>query len=144
MPTANRSRTLSASQAEVWALIEDPHHLPRWWPGVTRMEAVEAESWTQVFSTKKGRPVRVDFQLIESQPPWMRSWEQEVEGTPFERVLNESITVVSLDPVEDKTVVTIELQQKLRGYSRSGGLMLRRATGKQLDEALEGLQRIFG
>jgi uncharacterized protein YndB with AHSA1/START domain len=144
MPTANRSRTLSASQAEVWALIEDPHHLPRWWPGVTRMEAVEAESWTQVFSTKKGRPVRVDFQLIESQPPSMRSWEQEVEGTPFERVLNESITVVSLDPVQDGTVVTIELQQKLRGYSRTGGLMLRRATGKQLDEALEGLQRIFG
>jgi uncharacterized protein YndB with AHSA1/START domain len=144
MPTANRSRTLAATQAEVWALIEDPHHFPRWWPGVTRIEAVEDESWTQVFSTKRGRPVRVDFQLIESHPPSMRSWEQEIEGTPFERVLNESITVVRLDPVPEGTVVRIELQQKLRGYSRTGGLMLRRATAKQLDEALEGLRRIFG
>ena len=144
MPTANRSRTIEAAQADVWALIEDPHHLPRWWPGVTRMEAVEEESWTQVFSTKRGRPVRVDFRLLESHAPSMRSWEQEIEGSPFERVLNQSITVVRLDPVPEGTAVTIELHQKLRGYSRTGGLMLRRATGKQLDEALEGLRRILG
>lgn len=107
------------------------------------MEAVEQEKWTEVFSTKRGRPVRVDFRLLESHPPWMRSWEQEIEGTPFERVLNQSITVIRLDPVDEGTAVTIELHQKLRGYSRTGGLMLRRATGKQLDEALEGLGRIL-
>jgi uncharacterized protein YndB with AHSA1/START domain len=144
MPTANRSRTIEAAQADVWGLIEDPHHLPRWWPGVTRMEAVQEDSWTQVFSTKRGRPVRVDFRLLESHAPSMRSWEQEIEGTPFERVLNQSITVVRLDPVQAGTAITIELHQKLRGYSRTGGLMLRRATGKQLEEALEGLQRILG
>jgi uncharacterized protein YndB with AHSA1/START domain len=144
MPTANRSRTIEAAQADVWGLIEDPHHLPRWWPGVTRMEAVQEDSWTQVFSTKRGRPVRVDFRLLESYAPSMRSWEQEIEGTPFERVLNQSITVVRLDPVPAGTEVTIELHQKLRGYSRTGGLMLRRATGKQLEEALDGLQRLLG
>jgi uncharacterized protein YndB with AHSA1/START domain len=144
MPTANRSRTIDAAQQDVWALIEDPHHLPRWWPGVTRMEAVQDESWTQVFSSRRGRAVRVDFRLLESHAPSMRSWEQEIEGSPFERILNQSITIVRLEPVPPGTVVTIELHQKLRGYSRTGGLMLRRATRKQLDEALDGLQRILG
>ena len=35
--------------------------------------------------------------------------------------------------------VTIAQLQKLRGYSRTGALMLRRATNKRLDEALDGL-----
>jgi hypothetical protein len=38
--------------------------------------------------------------------------------------------------------VTISQQQKLRGYSRTGGILLRRATDSKLDEALEGLARI--
>jgi hypothetical protein len=95
-----------------------------------------------VFTTKKGRPVRADFRLLESEPPWRRRWEQEVIGTPFERVLNEAVTAIQLEPAEGGTRVRIELRQKLRGYSRLGGLMLRRATGAKLDEALDGLERI--
>ena len=37
--------------------------------------------------------------------------------------------------------MTITQQQKLRGYSRTGGFMLRRATRSKLDEALDGLAR---
>ena len=107
------------------------------------MEGVEDDRWTQVFMTKKGRPVRVDFQLLASEPPWRRTWEQEIAGTPFERVLNESITEILLEPVPDGTRVTIEQRQKLRGYSRTGSFMLRRATAAKLDEALVGLQRIL-
>jgi uncharacterized protein YndB with AHSA1/START domain len=142
MPSARRTRTVAASPQAVWEVIEDPHHLPRWWPGVTRMEAVQPDRWTQVFTTKKGRPVRADFRLLESHPPWLRSWEQEVPGTPFERVLNESIIEVALEPVAGGTQVTIAHQQKLRGYSRTGGFLLRRAAGAKLDEALDGLERI--
>src|SRR5262249_7056657 len=105
---------------------------PRWWPGVTRMEGVSDDGWTQVFTTKKGRPVRVDFRLLASEAPMggtgHRSWEQAIAGTPFERVLNESITEVMLEPVDGGTRVTISQQQKLRGYSRTGGMMLSRAT----------------
>ena len=106
-------------------MIADPHHMPRWWPGVTRMEGVEADRFTQVFTTKRGRPVRIDFQVIHSEPPWARAWQQEIAGTPFERVLNESIIEVNLEPVEGGTEVTIGQQQKLRGYSRTGGFLLR-------------------
>jgi uncharacterized protein YndB with AHSA1/START domain len=145
MPTTQRTRTLTASQQELWELIADPHHLPRWWPGVARVEAVESDRWTQVFKTKKGRAVRADFQLIRSEPPWSRAWEQEIAGTPFERVLNESVLEVQLSPAAGGgTEVTIAQHQKLRGYSRTGGVLLRRATRGKLDEALDGLERACG
>jgi uncharacterized protein YndB with AHSA1/START domain len=144
MATARRTRKLAAPQQQLWELIADPHHLPRWWPGVERMEAVEPDSFTQVFKTKRGRPVRADFRVLQSEAPWVRAWEQEIPGTPFERVLNESIIEIRLEPAEGGTEVTISHLQKLRGYSRTGGLMLRRASGAKLDEALDGLALICG
>jgi uncharacterized protein YndB with AHSA1/START domain len=141
MASTRRSRTVSAAPQALWELIEDPHHMPRWWPGVTRMEAVEPDRWTQVFVTKKGKPVRVDFHLLASEPTHRRMWEQEVAGTPFERVLDESITEILIEPVGPGTQITIEQRQKLRGYSRTGGFMLRRAMATKLDEALDGLER---
>jgi uncharacterized protein YndB with AHSA1/START domain len=144
MAAAQRSRTLPASPEELWALIADPHHMPRWWPGVERMEAVEPDRFTQVFKTKRGRPVRADFRVVQSEPPTTRSWAQEVAGTPFERVLSASVIEVRLAPAAGGTEVTIAQEQKLRGYSRTGGFMLRRATRAKLDEALDGLARILG
>jgi uncharacterized protein YndB with AHSA1/START domain len=139
-----RSRTIQAAPQQIWALIADPHHQPRWWPGVARMEGVSDEGFTQVHLTKKGRPVRLDFTVVVSEPPWRRIWQQEISGTPFERVLGESVTEIVLEPADEGTTVTIELRQQLRGYSRTGGFLLRRATGARLDEALEGLDRACG
>ena len=142
MPTSQRSRTLTVSQRQLWELISDPHHMPRWWPSVDRMEGVETDRFTQVFKTKRGRPVRADFHIVDSRPPWLLAWEQELEGTPFARVLRELVIEVRLEPEGDATKVTIAQQQRLRGYSRTGGFMMRRATAKQLDRALEGLEHI--
>ncbi len=144
MPTAQRSRIFAAGQPKIWELIADPHHMPRWWPGVTRMEGVQPDRFTQVFKTKKGRPVRIDFRVIESDPPRARAWEQEIAGTPFDRVLKQSVIEIRLEPVDEGTEVTIGQHQKLRGFSRTGGFFLRRATGSKLDEALDGLDRICG
>lgn len=165
MAKARRTVTIAATPARVWELLADPHHMPRWWPGVARMEDVREDRFTQVFVTKKGRPVRVDFHLLASEPPGTdgsgsarRRWEQEIAGTPFQRVLSESITEIVLEPLAGeageaggeagerlepaRTRITIEQRQRLRGYSRTGGFLLRRATGAKLDEALEGLRRI--
>lgn len=149
MPTSRRSRTVPAPVERVWEVVSDPHHMPRWWPAVKRMEAVEDERWTQVLSTKRGRAVRMDFHLLESEPPGhggeppgRRVWEQDIAGTPFERVLGEAITEVVLEPDGDRTRVTIALTQRLRGYSRTGGFLLARATRSKLDEALAGLAEI--
>jgi hypothetical protein len=67
-----------------------------------------------------------------------------VAGTPFERVLQEAITEVVVEPADGGTRVTIAQRHKLRGYSRLGAWSLRGATVKRLDEALAGLERILG
>ena len=145
MATSLRKRTLPASQLELWDLISDPHHMPRWWPGVARMEGVQDDRWTQVFKTRKGRPVRADFHVVQSEPPWLLAFEQDIPGTPFERVLNELVVEIRLEPVAGGgTEVSIAQAQKLRGYSRTGGFLMGSATKKKLDEALEGLERVTG
>jgi uncharacterized protein YndB with AHSA1/START domain len=142
MATAHKDRTIAAAPQQVWEVVADPWRLPQWWPGVKRMEAVEDDRWTEVHMTKRGRPVRIDFHLLYSEPPYRRAWEQEIPGTPFERVLNEAITEIQLDLVGSGTRITIGQRQKLRGYSRTGGYLLRRATVKKLAEALDGLEEI--
>lgn len=150
MATARATRIIAAPREEVWELVADPHHMPRWWPQVARMESVQEDRFTQVFMTKKGRPVRVDFNVRSSEEPHRRVWEQEVIGTPFERVLAESVIEIALEPhagasaeaASAATKVTLAQQQRLRGYSRTGGFLLRRATRKRLEEALDGLERI--
>jgi uncharacterized protein YndB with AHSA1/START domain len=135
---------LGTAPERVWEVVEDPHHFPRWWPGVKRMEGVDGERWTQVFMTKKGHPVRVDFRLLDSVPPSRRRWEQELVGSPFERVLRRSVTEIRVEPAEAGTKVTIEERQKLRGYSRLVGLLLRRAARTRLEGALDGLEGACG
>jgi uncharacterized protein YndB with AHSA1/START domain len=142
MAHARSSRLIAAPPTAVWKLIEDPHHLPRWWPGVTRVEGVSDDRFTQVFISKRGRTVRMDFEVLASEAPWRRMWEQELAGTPFERVLGQSITEIVLEPEGTGTKVTIEQRQKLKGYSRTGSFMMKRATRDKLLEALEGLERI--
>jgi uncharacterized protein YndB with AHSA1/START domain len=144
MAVARRSRTFTASPAEIWDVIADPDHLPRWWPGVARVEGVEGDRFTEVFTTKRGRPVRADFRTIQSDRPYGLAWMQDVEGTPFQRVLGESIIAIGLSLGAEGTTVTIEQRQKLRGYSRTGGFLLRRATARKLDEALDGIERVLG
>jgi hypothetical protein len=152
MPVARRSRTVAASPEAVWALVGDPQHLPRWWPDVKRVEDVHPDRWTEVYLTRKGRAVRADFNLLESEapgpagdPPGRRVWEQEVEGTPFERLLTESVTELVLEGAGDGTLVTLIKRQRLRGYSRAGGgFLLRRATREKLTQALEGIERVVG
>jgi uncharacterized protein YndB with AHSA1/START domain len=135
----------------VWKLLADPHHLPRWWPGVARVEAVEQDRFTEVHMSKRGRAVRMDFLVVASDPPdpangtpGRRVWEQELDRTPFERVLRESVTMATVEPDDGTgTRVTLELRMRMRGYSRTGGFMVKRAARRRLDEALDGLARIL-
>lgn len=146
MPTARRSRTIAASVDELWAVIADPHHLPRWWPRVTRVEDVEGNAFTEVMRTAKGKLVRADFLLVETDEATRSlTWEQQLEGTPFARLLSSAETTVSLEPSSQGTSVTIELRQKLSGFfPRFGGFMVSRAAAATIEEALEGLERIGG
>jgi uncharacterized protein YndB with AHSA1/START domain len=143
MPTVTRSRPVAASQAELWELLSDPDHQPRWWPGVERMESVSGQDFTQVLKTKRGKPIRADFTVVASHPPAMVAFEQQLPGTPFARVLKESVYQLNLEPTATGTLVTLSHRLKPRGYSRTGGFLLGRDTSRQLDRLLDGIERLY-
>jgi uncharacterized protein YndB with AHSA1/START domain len=142
MPTTRRSRTVPAAPEAVWRVVGDPNHLPRWWPKVQRVENVDAGGFTKVFGTSKGRPVRADFRVVDTDPPRMRRWLQLVEDTPFEKIMSEAEERADVEPAADGAVVTLETRQTLRGLSKLGSFLVKRATRRQLDEALDALERI--
>ena len=144
MPVTRRSRSLAADPADVWKLVADPHHLPRWWPRVERVEDVADGAFTELMRTAKGKAVRADFLLVRADAQTHTlTWEQQLEGSPFARVLSSSQTQVTLQSDGEATSVTIELRQKLSGFfPRFGGFMVRRAAAATLDEALEALENL--
>jgi uncharacterized protein YndB with AHSA1/START domain len=145
VPRTTRSATVRAPPEEVWRTVADPHHLPRWWPRVQRVEGVDAERFTEVLATDRGRSVGVDFRVLESRAPALRRWEQEIEGSPFERLLRSAETELRLEPAgAGATRVTLTLRQRLRGAGALGAVMVRRASAQRLDEALAGLARLHG
>jgi uncharacterized protein YndB with AHSA1/START domain len=145
VPTVSRSREVPTAPEAVWQLVGDPYHLPRWWPRVTRVEAVAGGRFTEVLGgTKSGRSVRADFRIAEKRKGELLRFTQDVAGTPFERVLKEAETSIAIAPSGGGTRVTIAVRQKLRGLSRLGGFLVRRATRRVLDEALDGLEATVG
>jgi uncharacterized protein YndB with AHSA1/START domain len=149
VPSARRTRTIAASPQELWDVLGDPHHLPRWWPRVSRVESVELDAFTEVLRSDKGKMVRADFTLLDAVSPRRIVWAQQVENTPFARVLKSAETEIGLEGAEagdgPTTEVTIELRQSMHGFlARFGSHLVRRAAGNTIEEALDGLERIVG
>jgi uncharacterized protein YndB with AHSA1/START domain len=154
VPTARCSRTIAAPAQQIWEIVSDPHHLPRWWPRVERVEDVRGDAFTEVMRTSKGRVVRADFERLRADADeHALSFAQRVQGTPFARVLRSAETEVRLAPAAVQgslagaeaaaTEVTIEVRQALSGFfPRFGGFMVRRAAAATLEQALDGLERI--
>ena len=136
----SRARSVRAAPEAVWKVVSDPEHLPRWWP----VEDASSEAWTAVLSSPRGKPVRADYSLVEAEPLRRLVWRQEVEESPFERILREAVTELTLQPAEEETEVAITLRQRPRGFARLGFVQLRRAAGRQYDAAHEGLEAAGG
>ena len=134
-----RSRTVAAPVDDVWRIVRDPYHLPRWWPKTQRVEGVSSGGWTSVLVTEKGRSVRADYRVELSKGGRRRVWSQELAGTAFESLFREVVFAVDLAAAEDGTEVALETRQRPRGWARFGGVMLRRAAKRQADQALAGL-----
>jgi carbon monoxide dehydrogenase subunit G len=135
-----RSRTLAAAPEAVGRLLADPRSLARWWPRVERVKAISADGWTTVLRSERGRALRADWRLEVSEPG-RRAWAQELEGTPFAKVLAHRRVEVRVEPAGEGAKVTIELRQRGRRLARFGSFMLRRAARRELDGALDGLAK---
>ena len=139
-----RETVVRRAPDEVWQVVSDPAQLPRWWPGVTRVEDTSAQAWTTVLTSPKGKSVRMDYSRVEATEPTRLVWRQEVAASPFERILEEATTSLELAQTESGTRVAIELEQKPRGWARFAPLQFRAAGKRQVEGAVEGLERLFG
>jgi uncharacterized protein YndB with AHSA1/START domain len=151
MPKVGRSRVIDADSERTWELVSDPHHLARWWPLAQRVEDVRDEDgrlrWTLALRSERGTQVRADYSGGVADAGHRFAWEQQVEGTPFERILRSArveIAVARAGDEAEKSLVKLRSEERLRGLSRLGGVMMRTAATKRLDEALENLDRALG
>ena len=151
MPRVARTRTISAPRDRVWELVADPHHLPRWWPRTVRVEDVrqvgsgKRSRWTTVLGTERGRGVRADYRCTSAAARERYGWEQDIEGTPFERILRTaSLEIELVDGKDARTRVRLTSEERLRGLSRLGSPIMRVATRRRLDQALDGIERAVG
>ena len=135
---------MPAPPEEVWSLVSDPARLPQWWPGVTRVEEATPEAWTTVLSSPKGKSVRVDYTRVASDEGRRLVWRQEVEDSPFERILAAATTEVVLQPADGGTKVRVALDQRPRGWARFAPMQFRAAGKRQVRGAVEGIETVFG
>ena len=140
MPTVARRRSMAAAPQVVWRVVSDPERLSEWWPGVDRVEEVSPHAWTTVMTSARGKSVRADYTRAEFDEPRRIAWRQELEESPFERILRESVTAVDLEPEEGgSTAVRLSLCHRARGFGRFGYFQLRLAAARQVEQALERL-----
>ena len=143
--TTTRSRLLAGVTRErIWDVVGDPYHEPRWWPRVQRVEGVSKNGWTSVMTSARGNAVRADWTLEESRTPEFRRWAQELEDSPFERMLRRNAVEVALERVEGGTQVRLTAEQQLRGFARFAPWMVRGAMKRNLEAALDGLESALG
>jgi uncharacterized protein YndB with AHSA1/START domain len=141
-----RTRTVEAPIGDVWKLVSDPYSLPRWWPRTARVENVDAKpggkrtQWTKVLQTAEGRGVRADFRCVSSAECERYVWEQELEGTPFERHLTGLRVEIGLRERNGSTEVSLTEEQSLKGMSKLGSPLMRKARRDVLNEALDGIE----
>jgi uncharacterized protein YndB with AHSA1/START domain len=149
VPRVSRKKVVGAPIDEVWKLVSDPYHLPRWWPRTIRVENVNRvkggrrSQWTSVLETRGGRGVRADYRVISCAEKDRYVFEQQLEGTPFEKVLRSAVTEILLTPRGDGTEVRLGNRQRLRGLSRLGSMLMGRGQRQILAEALESIERVL-
>ena len=145
MARVSRSRLFEVEPRRIWDLVSDPYSLPRWWPRVLRVEDVRGSGkrarWTTVLETERGTGVRADYRCVGATEGERYTWEQEVAGTPFERILRRSSMEVGVGTDAAGTRVTLTSDESLRGLSRLGATMMRGASRRRLEEALDGIDR---
>ena len=99
VPVVSRSRTVPAAPERLWTAVAGPRAPAR---VVARASSASrtphARRGPPCSVTPKGRTLRADYTLLESDHPRRLRWRHEVEESPFERILASSVTELELEP----------------------------------------------
>ena len=137
MPSAKATRTVAADLERTRDLVADPRSLAGWWPHVARVEDVRGRAFTQVYVSGRGREIRADFRVLETDGPDHRAWAMAVEDSPFAKSFAALEVHARLaDAGATATRVELTERSRLRGFARFGGFLVRRARTRVLREAL--------
>lgn len=96
-----------------------------------------------MLQAKSGRRVGAKLICTAADQETLWRFEQETDGTPFERMLKAAWTEMRLQAEGPHTLVELELGQRLQGLSRLGALFVRSASGKTAEEALAKLAGVL-
>jgi hypothetical protein len=96
--------------------------------------------WTQMLQARSGKRLGASLICTAADQPVLWRFEQETEGTPFERMMRAAWTEIRISPQGEGSQVELELGQRLQGLSRLGVLFVRRASARTAYEALESLE----
>ncbi len=133
----------------MYDLVADPRRQAGWWPRVTRIEDVagrpgaERTRWTSVLQADSGRLLRLDYRCTAANRPRRYEWEQELEGTPFEKHLARQAVLVSIEPTADGSVVSLTAVHTIRGMAKVAGFAMRKSQRELLDTALDSLGELL-
>lgn len=139
-----RTRQFDASREQIWEIVADPYHEPRWWPLIARVEGVTKRGWTSVAISSRGNAVRTDWVVEVNEQPTRRRWWQELEDTPFQKMFKANAREIVLDKNDSGTRVTLLFDQQIRGLGNLVPFMFKRAMRGQLEQALDGLAQALG
>jgi len=150
LPAVTRSRDFNASPEAVYDLVSDPRHQSGWWPRVTRVEDVaggpgaERTRWTTVLQAESGRLLRLDYRCTDARRPDRYEWEQELEGSPFEKHLARQAVRISIGAGSGTSSrISLTSIHTLRGTAKLAGFAMRKGQRNLLDAALDGLAELL-
>ena len=146
MPRVKRSRTVAADPDAVFGTSSRPHHLPRWWPLGPARRGRDRRRLDQRDAHAEGqdRPRRLHARRVAAAHEDRLAAGGRgvaVRGDP-RRGHDETIDIEPADG-ESKLASGWSPTRSCTGATGSGGLP-RRATKRQLDEALDGIERAVG
>ncbi|MCO5315610.1 MAG: hypothetical protein M9938_05560 [Solirubrobacterales bacterium] len=129
--------------------MADPRRQAGWWPRVTRIEDVagkpgsERTRWTSVLQADSGRLLRLDYRCTAANRPVRYEWEQELEGTAFEKHLLRQAILVGIEASSPGATVTITAVHQLKGTAKLAGFAMKKGQRQLLDSALESLAELL-
>ena len=132
---AQNAAASARPRERVWALVSDPDRLPRWWPARDPGRGGGRRGLDdRARDAARGKTVRADYTLLESRRARAAAWRQELEESPFERImLDSSLTESAGAGRSGGTRVRLADRTRLRGLRRaSAAIQVRRrsrATG---------------